>query len=419
MVMPERLAATDPYQSIKEVVGSGPFRFVANERIVGSKVVYTRNHDYVPRPGGAPDWLAGPKIVNFDRVEWTVMPDPGTAAAALQNGEVDWWENPPNDLLPMLNRSRDLRTEDNGPLGTIATGVLNHLYPPFDKPAVRRILLEAISQADFMTAAAGTDPKMWRDGVGIFTPGTPMASDTGMQAITGPKGAAGQGRLEHVHHRVVRAGHDDADHQPDAALERGQGVVRLAGPAAGAGVDRCVAGGAGSGRAAADRRRTSGQGTGAGAVSSHGTIFLPHCLSRRYRRHHSGSVRVLERAAGVKLGMGPVGCSVEANRLDVCLYTAASGYRQPGDQVGVRPSPRSAPLLRDSSAMMDGTSIGSSMPCCASALATSWPAGTGTARMDARLGFVALRDWEIRRSIVKVATRPSAALALDQGPARR
>jgi len=115
------------------------------------------------------------------------MPDPATAAAALENGEVDWWENPPNDLLPVLNHSTSIRTEATGPLGIIGTGVFNHLHPPFDKPAVRHILLEAMSQADFMTAAAGTDPKMWRDGIGIFTPGTPMASKTGMDVITGPK----------------------------------------------------------------------------------------------------------------------------------------------------------------------------------------------------------------------------------------
>ena len=187
MIMPERLAATDPFVAITEVVGSGPFRFLPNERVAGSKVVYARNADYVPRPGGAPDWMAGPKVVHFDRVEWTVMPDPGTAAAALQNGEVDWWENPPNDLLPVLQRSSGVRTEDTGPLGSIGTAVFNHLHPPFDKPAVRRIVLEAASQADFMTAAAGTNREMWRDGIGIFTPGTPMASNVGMAAINGPR----------------------------------------------------------------------------------------------------------------------------------------------------------------------------------------------------------------------------------------
>ena len=187
VVMPERLAATDPFVSISEVIGSGPFRFLANERVVGSKVVYARNQDYVPRQGGQPDWLAGPKVVNFDRVEWVVMPDPATAAAALENAEVDWWENPPNDLLPVLERDRSVRTEDNGPLGTIGTAVFNQLHPPFDKPGVRRIVLEAMSQADFMTSAAGTNRELWRDGIGIFIPGTPMASSVGLQVINGPK----------------------------------------------------------------------------------------------------------------------------------------------------------------------------------------------------------------------------------------
>lgn len=187
VVMPERLANTDPYIAITEMIGSGPFLFAAKERVVGSKVVYTRNPGYVPRPSGTPDWFAGPKIVNFDRVEWDVMPDPATAAAALQNAEVDWWENPPNDLLPVLDRAEGVRTETAGRLGFLGTAVFNHLYPPFDKPAVRRVMLQAISQADFMTAAAGTDSKMWRADVGIFTPDTPMANAAGLDVITAKK----------------------------------------------------------------------------------------------------------------------------------------------------------------------------------------------------------------------------------------
>ena len=183
-VMPERLADTDPFQQIKEIIGSGPYRFVAGERVVGARVVYERFDGYRPRESGTPDWQSGPKIAHFDRIEWIVMPDPGTAAAALQNGEVDWWENPPNDLLPLLDRARDVVTERISPLGTMGTGIFNCLHPPFDRPAVRRVVLEAMSQADFMTAAAGTDPTLWRDGVGLYTPGTPMATDVGLEAIT-------------------------------------------------------------------------------------------------------------------------------------------------------------------------------------------------------------------------------------------
>jgi peptide/nickel transport system substrate-binding protein len=53
---------------------------------------------------------------------------------------------------------------------------MNQLFPPFDNPAIRRVVVEAVSQADYMTAVAGTDHKMWRTGVGVFPPDTPFAS---------------------------------------------------------------------------------------------------------------------------------------------------------------------------------------------------------------------------------------------------
>jgi peptide/nickel transport system substrate-binding protein len=186
LIMPERLAATSPARQITEITGSGPFRWKADERIVGARAVYERNPSYRPREGGAVSWAAGPKIVHFDRVEWTVMPDSGTASAALVNGEVDWWENPPNDLLPLLTRSRDVVTRLGSPLGDMATGIFNQLYPPFNKALVRRVVLHALSQRDLMMAAAGTDPALWRTGVGIFTPGAAMASTTGLEALADP-----------------------------------------------------------------------------------------------------------------------------------------------------------------------------------------------------------------------------------------
>jgi peptide/nickel transport system substrate-binding protein len=47
-------------------------------------------------------WLAGGKPMLVDRVGWVVIPDPGTAAAVLHGGEVDWsttcGERKPRDL---------------------------------------------------------------------------------------------------------------------------------------------------------------------------------------------------------------------------------------------------------------------------------------------------------------------------------
>jgi peptide/nickel transport system substrate-binding protein len=190
MIMPERLAQNEPTQQLTEIIGSGPFRWNAAERVVGARVVYDRNPDYVPREGGPTSWVAGPKRVFFDRVEWTVIPDQSTASSALSTGEVDWWENPSNDMLPLLKSNRDIVTRSATPLGNLGTGIFNHLYPPFDRQAVRQVVLEAMSQADFMTAAAGTDASMWKAGIGLFTPDTPMANDTGLDVITRPRDMA-------------------------------------------------------------------------------------------------------------------------------------------------------------------------------------------------------------------------------------
>jgi peptide/nickel transport system substrate-binding protein len=161
-IMPERLAATDPHRQVSEMLGSGPFRFRAQERIAGARVVYERNPDYVPRPEGSASFTAGPKRVHFDRVEWHVLPDPATAGAALRAGEVDWWESPTYDMLPMLQRDRRLTVAAPDPLGFLGCMRFNQMHPPFDNPAVRRAILPALAQADFMQAVVGDLPDAWR-----------------------------------------------------------------------------------------------------------------------------------------------------------------------------------------------------------------------------------------------------------------
>jgi peptide/nickel transport system substrate-binding protein len=48
--MPERLARIDPFEQIKEAMDSGPFKFVASERIPGQRVVFEKNQNYIPPP---------------------------------------------------------------------------------------------------------------------------------------------------------------------------------------------------------------------------------------------------------------------------------------------------------------------------------------------------------------------------------
>src|SRR5580704_5148911 len=66
----------------------------------------------------------------------------------------------------------------------------NWLHPPFDKAAVRRAVLPAINQREFTEAFAGDDREFWQDGVGIFTKGSPLASDAGIEVLAGNVEAA-------------------------------------------------------------------------------------------------------------------------------------------------------------------------------------------------------------------------------------
>jgi peptide/nickel transport system substrate-binding protein len=81
--------------------------------VPGAKAVFEKFADYVPRQEPA-SWLAGGKRIVADRIEWIIIADQSTAAAALQSGEVDWVENPLADLVPVLKRNRNIMVNPRG-----------------------------------------------------------------------------------------------------------------------------------------------------------------------------------------------------------------------------------------------------------------------------------------------------------------
>ena len=129
-IMPERLAQADPYTQIKDAVGSGPFKFVREEWQPGHKAVYIKNPDYVPRKE-PPNWATGGKAVKVDRIEWLYIPEAVTAAQALRAGEVDYWENVPNEYETALERDPEITIESLP--GWVGVVRFNHLTPPFQQ----------------------------------------------------------------------------------------------------------------------------------------------------------------------------------------------------------------------------------------------------------------------------------------------
>lgn len=169
----------EPGKPATTTIGSGPFRFNAAERVPGARLVYERNADYVPR-SEPPDGLAGGRVVKVDRVEFTIMSDPATAAAALQNGEVDFVEKPALDLVPLLSRNKQIRLERLTDLA--GQGLLrpNTLYPPFNDRRAREALAYAIDQGDEMAAGYG-DEQNWQRCNSFFVCGTPYGTEAGAE----------------------------------------------------------------------------------------------------------------------------------------------------------------------------------------------------------------------------------------------
>ena len=154
-IMPERLAAESPFKPVAEIIGSGPYRFLKDEHVSGARAVFERFAEYQPRAGGPVGFTAGPKVAHFERVEWLTL-DPFSASAALRRGEIDWWENPPRDLVDQVSGDPNITVVSHF---ATANGIMtfNHRYPPFDNPAIRRALLGAVDQAEAMSAIAGSD----------------------------------------------------------------------------------------------------------------------------------------------------------------------------------------------------------------------------------------------------------------------
>ena len=152
-IMPEADAARPIGSPLPNPVGSGPFRYLPQERVIGHRAVFERNPDYQPR-AEPPDGLAGARIVKVDRVEWIVMPDAVTAANALVTGEADIWEQVTPDLAPFLAQRRvTVRRLSSLPSVTFVRP--NFQLPPFNDIRARQALALLFDQREMLDAVAG------------------------------------------------------------------------------------------------------------------------------------------------------------------------------------------------------------------------------------------------------------------------
>ena len=174
-VMREEEAMTDPNEQVTEIIGSGPFVFEKDQWVPGDKVIYTKFDQYKPRDEPS-SGFAGGKVAKVDRVEWIYIPDTNTATQALITGEVDAYEIPPIDLLPMLEADPNIEIKVLDKLGKMGHIRPNHLYPPFNNVKARQALQLLVDQPAFLAAQVG-NPTYEKVCYAVFMCDSPFETD--------------------------------------------------------------------------------------------------------------------------------------------------------------------------------------------------------------------------------------------------
>jgi peptide/nickel transport system substrate-binding protein len=178
-MMPRRVAETDPNKQITDATGSGPFIFKRDEWKAGEKAVYLRNPRYKPR-NEPPSGFAGGKVAKVDRIEWIWIPDTQTQVNALLNGEVDLIEAMPYDLLPLVEKDKNIRIQVIDKAGRQYIMRFNTLLKPFDNPRIRQAAVHALRQKPFLEANVG-DARFYRECKSLFPCGLPLESGKGWE----------------------------------------------------------------------------------------------------------------------------------------------------------------------------------------------------------------------------------------------
>lgn len=179
-MMPERIIPTEG--RIKDVIGSGPFRFRSDLWRTGDRMVLERFAEYRPR-AEPPDFLAGGKSVKVDRVILKTMSDDATAASALIAGEIDYMQYLPFDWIDKLEKTPNLKV-------MALTGIdmfqgnfrLNHASGPFADPAVRQVLWKLVDQAETLQATGIPARLALKNCPSFFMCDAPLSTDAGASA---------------------------------------------------------------------------------------------------------------------------------------------------------------------------------------------------------------------------------------------
>jgi len=179
-MLPARLAATPPGSTVEDATGSGPYRYLPEEREGLFRAVYARHEGYRPRPEPL-SLFAGGKVAGGERVAFLYIPDLAIATFELYGGTAQYWRTLEADAVPRLATNPDVAQRPLDPFGDTALLRLNHRAAPFDDARLRQAARLAIDQ-QALVALLGAPVAEARVCATVFPCGLPGASATAAAA---------------------------------------------------------------------------------------------------------------------------------------------------------------------------------------------------------------------------------------------
>ena len=142
-----------------------------------------------PRTDGPPSGTAGPKVANFDRVEWHTIPDPATRARRAAD-EVDWVGAPLIRPRALAAQSQGLKVEVFDKLGSRGDGLQLLSSAVRQRGTPPACCSAAISRTRRMTVVGERRPSGGESASACSRSLRPISSEAGMEALTGPRDIA-------------------------------------------------------------------------------------------------------------------------------------------------------------------------------------------------------------------------------------
>lgn len=191
VIMPAEIAKDSPGGKLKEVVGTGPFKFAdwIPDRYI--KLVKFDKYKPVSTPPGG---FAGRKVAYVNEIQFLPVPEDSVRVAGLETGEFDIIDPVPNVEYGRLSKSTNIGIDIVKPKWMILS-YFNTKMAPMSDVRMRRAILAAIDPDAVMEAASG-DKRFYRMDGSIFYQEQVWHSSAGTEAYNHPDPAKAKALLK-------------------------------------------------------------------------------------------------------------------------------------------------------------------------------------------------------------------------------